>query len=1070
MARREVKDFAASERRVELLNGTVVYVPEGVPGTVKQWLPRSLGEPVARMPAERDADDTFFEAALLEHEIAEAEILQLDLQAIPTDDVAVIAPAVHARADERRVLLYRDESGGLTWHFPEQAPQLRAEDGGRETFVVPLRTAAARESLANRRLNLADRGILTSLGRKLFRILILPLAPAILSTPLHYFVRRWEERKRREILRTLTPDDYRNADVREVPDWRRMAEGRALLVVHGIFSSTYGMLSRLSKTQMEELYARYDGRVFAFDHFTVSKSPEENARDFVKWVRERTGGRELELDVLTHSRGGIVARTLREKADTTGVARIRRMFFVAPPNHGSALADADRIVDMIDVFTNLITDFPDGPIAYSIEILLAVLKCVAFAGIRDLGGIRDMQPGRSGYIERVLNASRIQGLSDYACVTANYDPDAQHDNGFFTGPFVNGVIDRVFGRGVENDLVVPTLGAFRKIGAQQQDIHSHTFPTGVWHTEFFANEETVRRALAHFEREQAAEFASEPEEWDTLESLGRSALEATTRRVDIAEVVRSVAAAEPAELEPVVLRRNPAISFYEDVVSGERMELKVMLDEPGVDMAAILRLVAGAGVEFLEIDVRLHAPGFEITPDAGKMTVRRNRIPEDEILFFWLTAHGVDEPTRREIMADFSIGTVSVGGVSHVTTVSPAGGTGHPQEEPPTPPVVDFSAVQREWPDVRIVVVALNAAPNDEAQPPFLIMMTSGMAKFPYPETPVGMFTPKTPDVATYLQTTLGPLLNAQPSPDDFPELGELVEALERWKAEMIRTLHSLGTELWDWLPDAFKTRYFEHVTRGARPRSIAIISQDMYYPWELVIPWRDKTDGTREELAPLGQAHILGRWRPSIETRPNPQHYELRRIALLHPEYEGGYQLAAAQEEGAALQTLFGDKAFRVHPSSTYGVRQQLLSASDVQLLHFCGHAQFNTANADQSMLMLSDDPGLTALELASSKLTSGKPVIVLNACSVGQPGEIASRVGGFTAKCLNRGCSAVLAAYWPISDRSAKEFSLALYAKLRAGHGIGAALQQLRVDHADNPTYQAYSYFGDPLARLLF
>ncbi len=1069
MARREVREFGAPEHRVELSNGTVVYVPGDVPGRVKQWLPQTTRGAIARMPAEHDEAEDFFDAALAEHEVVQQEILQLDLEGTPADDVAVIVPAGAAGPDGRRVLLYRDESGGFSWHFPATgAPaRERREETGRERFIVPLRTGAARTSLARR--SGATRGTLTKLGRKLFKVLILPLAPALLGRPLNFFVREWEERKRNEILRTLTPDDYRAADARAFTDWDRLASGRALLVVHGIFSSTRGMLSRLSKAQMEALHGRYDGRVLAFDHFTVSKSPEENAQDLVRMLRERGGGRRFTFDVLTHSRGGIVARTLREGTDTKSLADFRKIFFVAPPNHGSALANADRIVDMIDVFTNLITDFPDGPVAYSIEILLAVLKCAAFAGIGELGGIRDMQPGAGGYIERRLNDRYVNGLENYACVTARYDPDPHHDNGFFTGPFANAVIDRVFGRGVDNDLVVPTLGAFEKVGSQRRDIRSHTFPSGVWHTAFFANEETVKRALEHFERDDVVEDEEEAFSFDdTLRSLDLRKVGTTVERTTV-ERTTEAAAEVPEAAEPALLRRNPEIDFPPAVIAGMPEKLTLSLEAVAQGAAAAINLMAAPGVDAIEVRARVFAPGFDVTPDVHTMTLRRARIEADEKRVFELVAHAVDAATPRTITAEFAIGTVPVGGISHVTVVVPQPGRIPERPQPPTEPHFTMAAAQRDRCDLKITVAARRGT-TDEVLPPFPLSITSAVPGFSYDDFPAGDFTPTDGDVAEYLQTTLGEVLSARPRPDDFPDEEQLVAATQTWNGRMTGKLHSYGTELWQRLPEAFRTRYFEHVDRNRAPKSILISSHDMYFPWELVIPWRMKADGNREVFAPLGQAHILGRWRPGLASLPEPQQYALRRVALLHPEYPEAFRLVHALEEGAELQTLFGAKAFRVDPATEEGVQQQLLEANDVQLVHFCGHAEFNARNPDQSRLLLADETGLTALDLSTSDLTGGRPFIVLNACSVGQPGVIASRAGGFAARCLDRGCSAVLAAYWPISDRSAKEFSLALYRKLRFGHSVGEALQELRFEHAGNPTYQAYTFFGDPLARLLF
>jgi hypothetical protein len=61
------------------------------------------------------------------------------------------------------------------------------------------------------------------------------------------------------------------------------------------------------------------------------------------------------------------------------------------------------------------------------------------------------------------------------------------------------------------------------------------------------------------------------------------------------------------------------------------------------------------------------------------------------------------------------------------------------------------------------------------------------------------------------------------------------------------------------------------------------------------------------------------------------------------------------------------------------------------------------------------------------------------------------------------------VIAPLWPINDRRSMEFALALYEKLTLGRAIGEALQELRDENEDDPTYHAYTYFGDPWVRLV-
>src|SRR6185295_18578580 len=120
-------------------------------------------------------------------------------------------------------------------------------------------------------------------------------------------------------------------------------------------------------------------------------------------------GHKFEFDILCHSRGGIVARTLAERGEALvpGLAcDFRKVYFVATPNNGSVLGDPTHIVDMVDVFTNLLTAFPDGPVMYSIEVILAIVKLIAFSAERRLPGLAAM--GTDDYITRVLNRAAVR--------------------------------------------------------------------------------------------------------------------------------------------------------------------------------------------------------------------------------------------------------------------------------------------------------------------------------------------------------------------------------------------------------------------------------------------------------------------------------------------------------------------------------------------------------------------------------------------------------------------------------------------------------------------------------------
>lgn len=90
------------------------------------------------------------------------------------------------------------------------------------------------------------------------------------------------------------------------------ALGRCLLFIHGTASSTKGSFGSISENPnrtpsavWQSIHALYPGRVFAFEHRSLTLSPLENVLELVKELPE-----EVTLHLITQSRGGIVGDLL----------------------------------------------------------------------------------------------------------------------------------------------------------------------------------------------------------------------------------------------------------------------------------------------------------------------------------------------------------------------------------------------------------------------------------------------------------------------------------------------------------------------------------------------------------------------------------------------------------------------------------------------------------------------------------------------------------------------------------------------------------------------------------------
>jgi hypothetical protein len=112
--------------------------------------------------------------------------------------------------------------------------------------------------------------------------------------------------------------------------------GKILLFIQGTFSNSQHLFDEIRKAPGgPELVARatapgaYD-QILAFDHPTLSLSPIVNAVD----LREALAGTQAAVDIVCHSRGGLVARTVagrqlaRTDAPESWVRNLPRQLFL----------------------------------------------------------------------------------------------------------------------------------------------------------------------------------------------------------------------------------------------------------------------------------------------------------------------------------------------------------------------------------------------------------------------------------------------------------------------------------------------------------------------------------------------------------------------------------------------------------------------------------------------------------------------------------------------------------------------------------------------------------------------
>lgn len=133
-------------------------------------------------------------------------------------------------------------------------------------------------------------------------------------------------------------------------------QGRVLLLVHGTFSKCDAILEQLNDFKvgdgtpgidlLNSASATYD-QVLLFEHPTLQVAPWINALDLARAF----AGTEAQIDVICHSRGGLVTRWWLEVLQRELIPRTR-VVFIGSPLMGTGLASPYRLRQALKLFAN----------------------------------------------------------------------------------------------------------------------------------------------------------------------------------------------------------------------------------------------------------------------------------------------------------------------------------------------------------------------------------------------------------------------------------------------------------------------------------------------------------------------------------------------------------------------------------------------------------------------------------------------------------------------------------------------------------------------------------------------
>jgi pimeloyl-ACP methyl ester carboxylesterase len=479
-----VATLTGSTTPVHLAPGVTIVAP-GLVGTAELGTDALLGS----RAGEPERATLALAQALSNTDMVGTHTIEIDAQPAPIpppDDLrapdgraGLLVEVPYLGADQGQVLLLSDEHGVLSWHFPASVTDDGVRGGGGATrFVVPREIAVTPPAGAQE--SAQQRGLITMIGRKILSVFAFRLLDAAVGTVARLLAEKYEQRRPSGV-RDFTPDAYNQprADKLKPEQWRRLAQGRALVFLHGTFSSSHSGFAGLDAETLAALHGAYDGRVFAFGHPTMSVDPNRNVAALLEEVPP---GTLLDVDIIAHSRGGLVARSLA--AATDAPMRVGTVVYVGTPNAGTNLVDADHMTDLVDRYTSLLNLIPPGPwtaVTDILEAILTVVKIIGHGAVRGLPGLQAMLPDGPF----LANLATVSAPPRSFTVEADFEP---------TGSLASlvrlsdAVLDRAFGAAA-NDLVVPTDG-IAPVGVPADRRCVFDGGDHVWHCGYFSQTRT----------------------------------------------------------------------------------------------------------------------------------------------------------------------------------------------------------------------------------------------------------------------------------------------------------------------------------------------------------------------------------------------------------------------------------------------------------------------------------------------------------------------------------------------------------------------------------------------------
>ena len=409
---------------------------------------------------------------------------------------------IKCEPDEEAVILSH-EDGVWSWHFND--------DCGSSTRGLSCHDNVSNFKVPFKVQNRTTRGLWSKL------VCVLKFAKVSITdnidTAIHNLLRGYEGKIITEGLKFIDSSKGFSEELskkKSFTDWDKILgkvknNKKALLFIHGTASSLAGGYADVNTKILQALKKEYPV-ILGYDHFTLSRTPEDNAKDMRKKL-EKSGllDRGVKFDVITHSRGGLVLRSLVELT-SGGFKNVDKVIMVACPAGGTNLANPekwDSVANMINLLTNIFAFTGGVPLKVFFGLVGGLVK---FAASRienpdAIPGIWAMNPD-STFISKLNKKGKSikKGPVTYNTIGSDFEP-----SGIFKGgikdDIADGIADAFFGD--RNDLVVDTdnmaVNWPKGIVSDVESNFRYSPDKHVYHLNYFEQAETYRKFEEFFD-------------------------------------------------------------------------------------------------------------------------------------------------------------------------------------------------------------------------------------------------------------------------------------------------------------------------------------------------------------------------------------------------------------------------------------------------------------------------------------------------------------------------------------------------------------------------------------------